>query len=380
MRRLLPDGDPELGRVLVEGFEPAVAKARDAGVPVTERWTEHLGFGVAYRTDIHALHAHWASKIDDLRLNTPVKRAARSTATASPASSRAARRSKRAPCCWPAEVSKVTRSSSSASSAGTPTGSSCARTPAASATASGSRSPRARRPARGLGTFYGHTVASPLSAFEPAELPAAGPVPLEVVHPRQPAGPPLHGRGARRRGGQPADAAPAGRARRAAVRRRVRRERVVSAPYPHGQVIDRFEHARALGARITRRRQRRGAGRAAWGSGASTPRRSSDTLDAYEHGGPQDAPITAPNPLREPPFWAVEFQPTITFSLGGVRVDSRGRVLDRDGAAIDGLYARRRRRRRPAGPALRRGADARDGLRPAGRRGSQGGDTWTLTS
>ena len=32
---------------------------------------------------------------------------------------------------------------------------------------------------------------------------------------------------------------------------RVRRERVVSAPYPHGQVIDRFEHARALGARIT---------------------------------------------------------------------------------------------------------------------------------
>ena len=147
MRRLLPDGDPELGRVLVEGFEPAVAKARDAGVPVTERWTEHLGFGVAYRTDIHALHAHWASKIDDLRLNTPVKRAARWTATASRASSPAARSSKRAPCCWPAEVSKVTRSSSSASSAGTPTGSSCAPTPAASATASGSRSPRARRPA-----------------------------------------------------------------------------------------------------------------------------------------------------------------------------------------------------------------------------------------
>ena len=36
---LLPDGDPELARVLVEGFEPAVAKARDAGVPtdVAER-------------------------------------------------------------------------------------------------------------------------------------------------------------------------------------------------------------------------------------------------------------------------------------------------------------------------------------------------------
>ena len=73
LRALLPDGDPELGRVLVEGFEPAVAAARDAGVPVSERWTEHLGFGVAYRTDIGALHDHWASAIDDLRLNTPVR-------------------------------------------------------------------------------------------------------------------------------------------------------------------------------------------------------------------------------------------------------------------------------------------------------------------
>jgi flavin-dependent dehydrogenase len=73
LRALLPDGDPELGRVLVEGFEPAVAAARDAGVPVSERWSEHLGFGVAYRTDIHALHDHWASAIDDLRLNTPVR-------------------------------------------------------------------------------------------------------------------------------------------------------------------------------------------------------------------------------------------------------------------------------------------------------------------
>jgi succinate dehydrogenase/fumarate reductase flavoprotein subunit len=43
-------------------------------------------------------------------------------------------------------------------------------------------------------------------------------------------------------------------------------------------------------------------------------------------------------PLREAPFWAVEFQPTITFTLGGVRVDSWGRVLDRDAGVIEGLY------------------------------------------
>ena len=31
---------------------------------------------------------------------------------------------------------------------------------------------------------------------------------------------------------------------------RVRTERVIGPPYPHGQVIDRFEHARGLGAHI----------------------------------------------------------------------------------------------------------------------------------
>ncbi len=61
-------------------------------------------------------------------------------------------------------------------------------------------------------------------------------------------------------------------------------------------------------------------------------------MDLYEHGGAQDAPRAAPVPLREAPFWAVEFQPTITFPLGGVRVDAWGRVLDRDGEAVAGLY------------------------------------------
>ena len=43
-------------------------------------------------------------------------------------------------------------------------------------------------------------------------------------------------------------------------------------------------------------------------------------------------------PLREPPFHAVEVQPALTFPLGGVRVDTWGRVLDRDGRAVAGLY------------------------------------------
>ena len=56
MRSVVPDGDPELGRLLVDGLEPAVDRVRAAGVEVTERWYGQMGFGVAYRTDIHALH------------------------------------------------------------------------------------------------------------------------------------------------------------------------------------------------------------------------------------------------------------------------------------------------------------------------------------
>ena len=58
------------------------------------------------------------------------------------------------------------------------------------------------------------------------------------------------------------------------------------------------------------------------------------------NGGAQDAPLPAePVPLVEPPFHAVQVQPTLTFPLGGVRIDSWGRVLDRDGLArCRGLY------------------------------------------
>jgi hypothetical protein len=103
-------------------------------------------------------------------------------------------------------------------------------------------------------------------------------------------------------------------------------------------VIDRFALGASLGARIV------AAGTvpelvarvADWGvDGAGLKR----TLEAYEHGGAQDAPLpTDPVPLREPPFHAVEVQPTLTFPLGGVRVDAWGRALDRDGRVVAGLY------------------------------------------
>jgi len=46
-----------------------------------------------------------------------------------------------------------------------------------------------------------------------------------------------------------------------------------------------------------------------------------------------------PDPLREPPFHALEVQPSITFTYGGVRADADGHVLDAGGRRLPGLFA-----------------------------------------
>ncbi|WP_028063513.1 FAD-binding protein [Solirubrobacter soli] len=323
---LLPDGDPDLGRVLVEGFEPAVAAARDAGVPITERWTEHLGFGVAYRTDIHALHDHWASRIDDLRLSAPVRSLlvedgcvvgavvggeeirARAVLLAT-GGFQGDRELVKTFLGWDADRVLVRSNPWSVGD-----GFRMARDAGGAASA-------------GLGTFYGHTVASPLTSFEPSSY-----LPLAQYHSKWCI---LVNRLGRRYHDEALGDEVANQLtlRQPGARGvllcddAVRRVRVVSAPYPHGQVIDRFEHARSLGARIvsapTVDELIGHVGE--WGVDAAALR---ETLEGY----------SGPNQLREAPFWAVEFQPTITFTLGGVKVDAWGRVLDRDGARVPGLY------------------------------------------
>ncbi|MDG3009649.1 FAD-dependent oxidoreductase [Rhodococcus sp. D2-41] len=44
-------------------------------------------------------------------------------------------------------------------------------------------------------------------------------------------------------------------------------------------------------------------------------------------------------PVSEPPFYVLDVAPLLGWSNGGPRRDGRARVLDTDGAAIDGLYA-----------------------------------------
>ncbi len=44
-------------------------------------------------------------------------------------------------------------------------------------------------------------------------------------------------------------------------------------------------------------------------------------------------------PLREPPFSAYAVTGGLTFTLGGIRIDDRARVLDPEGEPVPDLYA-----------------------------------------
>ena len=79
---------------------------------------------------------------------------------------------------------------------------------------------------------------------------------------------------------------------------------------------------------------------------------------------PDDVAIGVWPPLTRAPFHAVEVQPAITFTFGGLRGDTEGRALDHNGEPVAGLFV--------AGPTsvgsrdrLRRRARARPRLRSA---------------
>ena len=123
-----------------------------------------------------------------------------------------------------------------------------------------------------------------------------------------------------------------------------RRSWVVTAPYPHGEVVDRFAAGAAAGANYASVATIDALidAVAAWGVPPSTLRA---TLDGYDRAAAgEDVAIDAPMPttparLVVPPFHAIEVQPAITFVYGCLRIDPDARVLDHDDRPIPGLYA-----------------------------------------
>ncbi len=81
----------------------------------------------------------------------------------------------------------------------------------------------------------------------------------------------------------------------------------------------------------------------AWGYHAPTALATLEEYNAAVREGRADRlrvpRRTTANPLTTPPFYALGVAPAITFTLGGLRIDRDARVLARDGQPIPGLYA-----------------------------------------
>jgi succinate dehydrogenase/fumarate reductase flavoprotein subunit len=330
-RRVCPDGDPALGRVLVEGFDAAVERVREAGVAVSERWAGQMGFGVAHRVDMDALIEHWRGRViaagGRIELGVPADellreedglvrgvRAAGAKIAAGavllatggfqgdPALVRAA--------IGPAAEGMLVRSHPGA-------------------TGDGLRMARAAGAADGGGPgggFYGHLVPSPLSRWGADDF-----LPLTQYHSRQGV---LVNRDGRRfaeewRGDEVSNQSVLRQPGSRAVLlfdERVRIEHAVAAPYPHGQVVDRLALAEDAGARVAH--------------APTLKRLLAEVADWEVNADGLAATLAArPDPLREAPFHALEVQPSITFTYGGVRADADGRVLDANARPLPGLFA-----------------------------------------
>ncbi|HEX2415892.1 MAG TPA: FAD-dependent oxidoreductase [Thermoleophilaceae bacterium] len=321
--QVCPRGDRELGRVLVEGFDGAVELAREATVEVSERWTGQMGFGVAVRIDIHGLLDRWAADVVDaggvIRRRTNV---ADLLLDGDGAVCGAALGPERVEQPAGSVLLATGGFQGDAAAVREFLGPGAEAMPVRSApgsTGDGLRMGRAAGAALAgpMDGFYGHLVPSPLARFEPEDF-----LPLTQYHSRDCV---LVNRDGSRFtcekwGDEVSNQAllrePGSRGL-LLCDERVRREHAVGAPYPHGQVVDRFELARAAGARIT----------------------SVATLEELADLSGAGAGMLAERGLSEPPFWALEVQPTLTFTFGGLAADADGQVRDSHRRPIPGLFA-----------------------------------------
>jgi succinate dehydrogenase/fumarate reductase flavoprotein subunit len=327
-RRVARDGDPALQRALVEGFDAAVARVRDAGVAVSERWTGQMGFGVAHHVEVGALLAQWRAALAGAVLT---RTAVRELVVDADGAVRGAVLTR-------GDVEVDARAVLLATGGfqgdgelvGRLIGPGAERMPVRSNPGSVGDGMRLGRAAgaslsRSLSGFYGHLIPDRLDRFDVADY-----LPLTQYHSNRSILVNVHGRRFtdESRGDEVSNQLvlrePEGRAV-LICDERVRREHAVGPPYPHGQVVDRFAAAAQAGGRLVHAESiaELAARVAEWGVDGAELRHT--LADAAA--------------LREPPFHALAVAPCITFTFGGLRVDADGRVLGADGAWIRNLYA-----------------------------------------
>lgn len=352
LREVVPGGDPALGQALIDGFWPAVDRIRSTGVSVSERWEGQMGFGSAVRVDIPGLLAAWQKQIEAAGGRILVRSAARKLLT-----------DKAGRVCGTAIDAEGGHRELAADAVLLATGG-FQGDPELMATFIGPGADtvlvrsnpgsvgdgfRLGRDAgasasRCLSGFYGHLVPSPMAELRQDQY-------LKLTQYYSNHCILVNGLGHRftdeSLGDEVSNQATLRQPGSRAVLicdERIHMTFAATAPYPHGQVIDRIAEAKAAGGRSASARTLKELVDVVSGWGVAR-RALYATLDQCTAATAGDASALdvpralPPEPLTEPPFYALEVQPTVTFTFGGLAVDPDGRVLDHDGAPISGLFA-----------------------------------------
>lgn len=109
------------------------------------------------------------------------------------------------------------------------------------------------------------------------------------------------------------------------------------------QVEDRLELVRSLGGSVLRSDTIEGIAELLQERGVPADN-VLDTINSFNRAGDPVLDLIPPRTrgyqrLESPPFYAVECRAAITYTMGGLLVDDRCRVLDREGTPMKGLYA-----------------------------------------
>ena len=352
LREILPNGDQELCSIVVSAYEDMVDRVRAAGVAVSEEWLDHLGWGRACKIDITALIDTWAREIAD---RGELRYGVRDVAVAKlHRGSRGVRVTYTA-----ADGEELSSTGADLILAtggyqgdpllrqlllGAPADKIAVRSGAGSV-GDGFRigTELGGGASAHLSAFYGHTLPSPLEVTEQ--------VALRMTLYFSGRGVVLNRNGRRFSDESLGDEVTTQRLVHQPDQRAVliwddvaHSQHALAEPYPSGMVLDRHAEAAALGARTAQADTLAELLTAveSWGVDTVTAEETLSRYVAASRG--ERVPLDAPMPaeaatLMTAPFRAIEIQPCITLPFGGLAVDSWARLLDRDGRAVEGVYA-----------------------------------------